>query len=97
MVDDPANKVYPMPLTATQQWDVEVGRIRENDVFDDRGLDLFVSGDQVDSIIEFVESTRKGDILSNVLCFHVSVVARSGVECSYHCGDDVDLTYQMRC
>jgi len=47
VVDDPANKLYPMPLTATQQWDVEVGRIRENDVFDDRGLDLFVSGDQL--------------------------------------------------
>ena len=33
LVDDPANKMYPMPLTATGQWDVEVGRIRENDVF----------------------------------------------------------------
>lgn len=45
--DDPANKVYPMPLTATNQWDVEVGRIRENDVFGDCGLDLFVCGDQL--------------------------------------------------
>ena len=36
-----------MPLTATRQWDVEVGRIRENDVFGDKGLDLFVSGDQL--------------------------------------------------
>jgi aspartate-semialdehyde dehydrogenase len=36
-----------MPLTATKQFDVEVGRIRENDVFGEYGLDLFVSGDQV--------------------------------------------------
>lgn len=47
VVDDPANKKYPMPLTATKQWDVEVGRIRENDVFGEYGLDLFVCGDQV--------------------------------------------------
>ena len=46
-MDDPANKLYPMPLTATKQYDVEVGRIRENDVFGEYGLDLFVSGDQV--------------------------------------------------
>lgn len=47
VVDDPAAKLYPMPLTATGQWDVEVGRIRENDVFDNHGLDLFVCGDQL--------------------------------------------------
>ena len=47
VVDDPAAKQYPMPLTATGQYDIEVGRIRENDVFGDKGLDLFVSGDQV--------------------------------------------------
>jgi aspartate-semialdehyde dehydrogenase len=47
VVDDPANKKYPMPLTATNQWDIEVGRIRENDVFGEYGLDLFVSGDQL--------------------------------------------------
>ena len=47
VVDDPSKKLYPMPLTATGQYDVEVGRIRENDVFGDKGLDLFVSGDQV--------------------------------------------------
>lgn len=58
VVDDPANKLYPMPLTATQQWDVEVGRIRENDVFDDRGLDLFVSGDQVNCILSCVMNAK---------------------------------------
>jgi aspartate-semialdehyde dehydrogenase len=36
-----------MPMTATKKFDVEVGRIRENDVFGEYGLDLFVSGDQV--------------------------------------------------
>ena len=47
VVDDPLNKQYPMPMTATKQYDIEVGRIRENDVFGEYGLDLFVSGDQV--------------------------------------------------
>ena len=47
VVDEPLNKKYPMPLTATKQYDIEVGRIRENDVFGEYGLDLFVSGDQV--------------------------------------------------
>ncbi|KAJ1423375.1 aspartate-semialdehyde dehydrogenase [Ochromonadaceae sp. CCMP2298] len=47
VVDDPLNKVYPMPLTATKKYDVEVGRIRNNDVFGDCGLDLFVCGDQL--------------------------------------------------
>jgi aspartate-semialdehyde dehydrogenase len=47
VVDDVANKVYPMPLTATGQDEVEVGRIRANPVFGDRGLDLFLCGDQL--------------------------------------------------
>ncbi|WP_207459585.1 aspartate-semialdehyde dehydrogenase [Azospirillum sp. SYSU D00513] len=47
LTDDPANGVYPMPLNATGQFDVEVGRIRVNPVFGDRGLDLFVCGDQL--------------------------------------------------
>jgi aspartate-semialdehyde dehydrogenase len=47
VVDDPSAKLYPMPLTAAGQWDIEVGRIRENPVFGDYGLDLFVSGDQL--------------------------------------------------
>ncbi|WP_104991427.1 aspartate-semialdehyde dehydrogenase [Deinococcus sp. NW-56] len=44
--DDPAGKLYPMPLTATGKYDVEVGRIRSSLVFDG-GLDLFVAGDQL--------------------------------------------------
>ena len=44
--DDPAANLYPMPLTASGKYDVEVGRIRESLVFDG-GIDLFVSGDQL--------------------------------------------------
>lgn len=47
MVDNPAEKSYPMPLTATKKYDVEVGRIRRSLVFQPCGLDLFVSGDQL--------------------------------------------------
>jgi aspartate-semialdehyde dehydrogenase len=47
VVDEPGLKQYPMPLTASGQFDIEVGRIRRNDVFDDCGLDLFVCGDQL--------------------------------------------------
>jgi len=47
LVDDPAALRYPMPLTATGQDDVEAGRIRANPVFGDRGLDLFLCGDQL--------------------------------------------------
>ena len=47
VVDDVGNKVYPMPLTATGQDDCEVGRIRQNLVFGDHGLDLFICGDQL--------------------------------------------------
>ena len=36
-----------MPINATKKYDVEVGRIRRNDVFDDKGIDIFVSGDQL--------------------------------------------------
>jgi len=47
LVDDVANNRYPMPLTATSKYDVEVGRVRKNDVFGEYGLDLFVCGDQL--------------------------------------------------
>ncbi|MFN3447970.1 MAG: aspartate-semialdehyde dehydrogenase [Roseococcus sp.] len=47
LVDDPALQRYPMPLTATGQDDVEAGRIRANPVFGERGLDLFLCGDQL--------------------------------------------------
>ena len=44
--DNPADKLYPMPLTASGKYDVEVGRIRQSLVFDG-GIDLFVAGDQL--------------------------------------------------
>ena len=44
--DDPSQKLYPMPLTASGKYDVEVGRIRSSEVFDG-GIDLFVTGDQL--------------------------------------------------
>ncbi|KAJ1632239.1 aspartate-semialdehyde dehydrogenase [Pavlovales sp. CCMP2436] len=47
LVDDPALKQYPMPLTATGSYDVEVGRLRKNDVFGEFGLDMFIVGDQL--------------------------------------------------
>lgn len=46
LVDEVANNLYPMPLTSSGKWDVEVGRIRSSLVFDG-GLDIFVSGDQL--------------------------------------------------
>ena len=46
--DDPANKIYPMPIEASGMYDVLVGRIRQDISRDDRrGLDIFVSGDQL--------------------------------------------------
>jgi aspartate-semialdehyde dehydrogenase len=45
--DDVKNNVYPMPLTASKKFDVEVGRIRQNLIFGDHGLEFFVSGDQL--------------------------------------------------
>lgn len=48
VVDDPAAGVYPMPLDATERDEVLVGRIRSDVSRDDgRGLEMFVSGDQL--------------------------------------------------
>jgi len=48
VVDDPANKLYPMPVDATELYDVLAGRIRQDISRDDkRGLDIFVAGDQI--------------------------------------------------
>jgi aspartate-semialdehyde dehydrogenase len=44
--DNPEAKLYPMPLTASGKYAVEVGRIRASEVFDG-GIDLFVAGDQL--------------------------------------------------
>ena len=48
VMDDPAANLYPMPVEAAEQYDVRVGRIRQDISRDDRrGLEIFVSGDQV--------------------------------------------------
>ena len=48
VVDDPLNNVYPMPLDATDKYDVLAGRIRQDiSRTDKKGLDMFVSGDQL--------------------------------------------------
>lgn len=46
VVDDPANAVYPMPIQASGQFDVLVGRIRK-DQSCDNGLVLWCSGDNL--------------------------------------------------
>lgn len=46
LLDDPANLVYPMPLDTAGKDDIYVGRIRQ-DLSDDCGLTLWLSGDQI--------------------------------------------------
>jgi aspartate-semialdehyde dehydrogenase len=48
VVDDVDNKKYPMPVDASDMYDVLVGRIRQDVSRDDkRGIDMFISGDQI--------------------------------------------------
>ena len=47
VTDDPLNCQYPMPHSASCKYDVEVGRIRQSLVFQEKGIDLFVCGDQL--------------------------------------------------
>jgi aspartate-semialdehyde dehydrogenase len=46
LVDDVANKVYPMPLDAAGQDLTLVGRIRE-DISQERGIDMWISADNI--------------------------------------------------
>lgn len=46
LVDDPQNNIYPMPIHASNQDKVLVGRIR-NDLSLDHAISLWVSGDQI--------------------------------------------------
>lgn len=46
VVDDPENRKYPMPLDAAGTNPVYVGRLRR-DIADDRGLNFWISGDQI--------------------------------------------------
>ncbi len=45
-MDDPANKVYPMPLFLAGKDDVYVGRIRK-DLANENGLTFWIVGDQI--------------------------------------------------
>mmetsp|Transcript_4099 Transcript_4099/g.8265 ORF Transcript_4099/g.8265 Transcript_4099/m.8265 type:complete len:412 (-) Transcript_4099:89-1324(-) len=47
LTDDVTKNLYPMPMAATGQYDVQVGRVRKNLVFGDYGLEFFVCGDQL--------------------------------------------------
>eukprot|EP00284_Hemiselmis_tepida_P009667 CAMPEP_0174918498 /NCGR_PEP_ID=MMETSP1355-20121228/3106_1 /TAXON_ID=464990 /ORGANISM="Hemiselmis tepida, Strain CCMP443" /LENGTH=424 /DNA_ID=CAMNT_0016163673 /DNA_START=6 /DNA_END=1280 /DNA_ORIENTATION=- len=47
LVDDPKGLKYPMPLTASKAYGVEVGRVRQSVVFGEKGLEFFVCGDQL--------------------------------------------------
>lgn len=48
IVDDPASNYFPMPLEASNQDNVLVGRIRQDMSRDDgKGIEIFVAGDQV--------------------------------------------------
>jgi aspartate-semialdehyde dehydrogenase len=47
LVDEPAKNLYPLPISATGKYDVEVGRIRQSLVFGEHGLDFFLAGDQL--------------------------------------------------
>lgn len=48
IIDNPEKNHFPMPLEASHQDDVFVGRIRQDISRDDgRGIDMFVAGDQI--------------------------------------------------
>jgi len=47
VVDDPKKNLYPMPLFASNDYSVHVGRIRQSLVFGNYGIEFFVSGDQL--------------------------------------------------
>ncbi|GMI42833.1 hypothetical protein TrCOL_g4918 [Triparma columacea] len=59
---------YPMPLSATGQYDVEVGRVRRSEAFGDYGLEFFVSGDQLlrgaalNAVLVAEECVNNGDL-----------------------------------
>ena len=69
VVDDPLANRYPMPLDATAKYDVLAGRIRQDISRNDRrGLDMFVSGDQLLrgaalNAVEIAEELVKRDLV----------------------------------
>ena len=69
VVDDPLSNRYPMPLDATAKYNVLAGRIRQDISRNDkRGLDMFVSGDQLLrgaalNAVEIAEELVKRDLV----------------------------------
>ena len=47
VVDDRAKNYFPMPLDSSGKWDCLVGRIRKDPSLDGKGLNIFISGDQL--------------------------------------------------
>lgn len=47
VLDDPREPTYPMPITAAGTEPVQVGRIRRDEIDPERGLALFLAGDQL--------------------------------------------------
>jgi len=66
VVDDPDALLYPTPLNVTGKYDIEVGRIRQSIIFGKKGLEFFVSGDQL----------LRGAALNAVLIAEQNVSAR---------------------
>ena len=72
LVDDVDESKYPMPLTATGKYDVEVGRLRESLVFEN-GLEFFVCGDQLlrgaalNAVLVAEEMIKNGGLKSKTL------------------------------
>ena len=46
IVDDIEKNIFPMPLDASDQYDILVGRIRKDPAFEN-GLAMFIAGDQL--------------------------------------------------
>lgn len=67
LMDDPENKIYPMPLETSNQDLVYVGRLRK-DISSDNGLSLFCCGDQLrkgaaTNAIQIAEELLNRDLL----------------------------------
>lgn len=72
LMDNPEKLEYPMPITATGQYDIEVGRVRKSLVFGDHGLELFVCGDQLlrgaalNAVLVAEEMLKNGGLVGKV-------------------------------
>jgi aspartate-semialdehyde dehydrogenase len=67
LLDDPGQRIYPMPMLVANEDSVLVGRIREDDS-QENGLDLFVS----------IENTRKGAATNAIQLAQLVAERRAG-------------------